>query len=284
MTERNDTTCRVIACVNQKGGVGKSVSSTNLGIGLARRGLKVLISDLDSQASQTVSLGWRIPDELPITIATHLTKVMENKPFVPHEGILRHDEGVDLMPSSIELSAVEMRMVSAMSREFVLRTYLEKLKPEYDAIVLDCPPTLGMMTINALAAANSIIVPVQPEYLSVVGMAQLFDTVSLVKNQINPNLQIEGVLITLANMRTNLAKNTVAIIQEAYGGDVRIFTHPIPYSTKVKEASTSGKSILAYEPKGNAAYAYEQLVKEVERNGRQIGANIRDAKEVEPCR
>ena len=275
---------RVYACVNQKGGVGKSVSSTNLGIGLARHGHKVLIVDLDSQASQTVSLGWKQPDELPVTISTQLAKIVENKPLDPREGILHHDEGVDLMPSSIELSGLEMRMVNAMSREFVLRTYLEVVKPDYDAIILDCPPTLGMMTINALAAADRVIVPVQPEYLSVIGMTQLFDTVALVKKQINPGLKIEGVLITLANMRTNLAKNTLAIIQEAYGGGVRIFPHPIPYSTKVKEASASGKSIFAYEPKGNAAYAYEQLVKEVERGGRQIGADVRVAKKIEPCR
>ena len=124
--------CRVYACVNQKGGVGKSVSSTNLGIGLARHGHKVLIVDLDSQASQTVSLGWTQPDELPVTIATQLAKVVENKPFDPREGILHHNEGVDLMPSSIELSGLEMRMVNTMSREFVLRSYLEEVKPDYN--------------------------------------------------------------------------------------------------------------------------------------------------------
>ena len=283
MDEKN-ASCRVYACVNQKGGVGKSVSSTNLGIGLARHGHNVLIVDLDSQASQTVSLGWHQPDELPATIATQLAKIIENKPIDPQEGILHHSEGGALMPSSIELSGVEMRMVTAMSREFVLRTYLEEVKPDYDAVILDCPPTLGMMTINALAAADRVIVPVQPEYLSVIGMTQLFDTVALVKKQINPGLQIEGVLITLANMRTNLAKNTLGIIKEAYGDGIRIFPHPIPYSTKVKEASASGKSIFAYGPKGNAAYAYEQLVKEVERSGRQIGADIRTAKKIEPCR
>ena len=216
MDIKSRANCRVYACVNQKGGVGKSVSSTNLGIGLVRHGHKVLIVDLDSQASQTVSLGWKQPDELPVTIATQLAKVVENKPFDPRAGILLHDEGVDLMPSSIELSGLEMRMVNAMSREFVLRTYLEEVKKDFDAVILDCPPTLGMMTINALAAADRVIVPVQPEYLSVIGMTQLFDTVALVKKQINPSLQIEGVLITLANMRTNLAKNTLAIIQQAY--------------------------------------------------------------------
>jgi len=278
------TDCRVISVVNQKGGVGKSVSSTNLGVGLTRRGFKVLIIDLDSQASQTVSLGWRVPDDLPTTIATHISKIIDNKPFNPMEGILNHAEGVDLMPASIELSSMDMRMMNAMSREFILRNYLEEVQPHYSAIILDCPPTLGIMTINALTASDSTLIPVQPEYLSVVGMSQLFDTVNQVKKNVNPNLQIEGVLITLANMRTNLAKNTVGIIQEAYGGSVRIFSQPIPYSTKVKEASAAGKSIFAYEPKGSAAYAYDQMAKEVERNGRQIGSNIRDSKKLETCR
>lgn len=284
MDEKTSKGCNVYACVNQKGGVGKSVSSTNLGIGLARHGHKVLIVDLDSQASQTVSLGWQQPDELPVTIATQLAKAIENKPFDSYEGILHHDEGIDLIPSSIELSGLEMRMASVMSREFALRKYLADLKQHYDTIILDCPPTLGMMTINALAAAERVIVPVQPEYLSVIGMTQLFDMVALVKKQINPELQIEGVLITLANMRTNLAKNTLAIIQNAYGDNVHIFPHPIPYSTKVKEASGAGKSIFAYEPHGNAAFAYEQLVKEVERSGRQVRTDLHIAPKVEPCR
>jgi chromosome partitioning protein len=159
--------------VNQKGGVGKIVTSTNLDVGLARCGRKVLIADLDSQASQTVSLGGMQPDELGGTIAAQLGRVIENRPFAPQDGILHQAEGVDLMPSSIELLGLEMRRVNAMSREFALRTYLEGVKPGYDAIVLDCPPTLGMMAINALAAADRVIVPVQPEYLSVVGMTQL---------------------------------------------------------------------------------------------------------------
>jgi len=284
MSEKKNTDCRVIAVVNQKGGVGKSVTSTNLSIGLARRGLRVLTVDLDSQASQTVSLGWRLPDELPTTIATQLSKVMENKPFNPFDGILSHNEGIDLVPSSIELSAIEMRMVNAMSREFILRNYLDELKQNYDVIVLDCPPSLGIMTINSLSAADSVIVPVQPEYLSVVGMTQLFDTVGLVKKQINPDLHLSGVIFTHANMRTNLAKFTVQKIQEAYGGSIRIFPHPIPYSTKVKEASSAGKSIFAYEPKGNAAYAYEQMVKEVYRDVGQIRTGVRDAKKFEPTR
>lgn len=282
--------CKVIAAVNQKGGVGKTNLSTNLGIGLAQNGYKVLIVDLDSQASQTISLGWTQPDELPTTIATMLSKVMECQAnrkadhIDPQEGILHHNEGVDLMPSGIELSGLELRMINAYRRESLLKSYLSLVKHNYEYIVLDCPPTLGVMTVNALAAADSIIVPVQPEYLSVMGMTQLFDTVAMVKEEINPNLKVEGVLFTLANMRTNLAKNTAEIVKQAYGDNIRIFPTPIPYSTKVKEASAAGKSIFAYEPNGKASYAYEQLVKEVERGGKQRGSNIRPAKQIEVSR
>jgi chromosome partitioning protein len=225
------------------------------------------VVDCDCQASQTVSLGWKNPDELPVTRAKQLLNVMENQDFDPREGILHHKEGIDLIPSSIELSGLEMRLINVISREYTLKNYLAELKSDYSTIILDCPPTLGMITINALAAADSVIIPVQPEYLSVIGMTQLFETIGNVKRQINPQLKIEGVLFTLANMRTNLAKNTVELIQNAYGDNIRIYPTPIPYSVKIKEASSVGASIYAYEKGGKAAYAYEQLVKEVERNG-----------------
>lgn len=259
--------CKTIACVNQKGGVGKSVTSTNLGIGLARHGMRVLIVDCDSQASQTVSLGWR-EDELPVTLATLLAAQLERDPRNPRDAILHHTEGVDLLPSSIALSGLELRMVNATSREALLRKLLQPLKDEYDFIILDCPPTLGMITVNALAAADSLIIPVQPEYLSVVGMTQLFDTVLEIREDINPNLKVDGILITLANMRTVLAKNSVDAIRSAYGGQLRVYPDPIPYSVKVKEASGVGKSVFAYEPDGKAAVAYESLVKEVLRDAR----------------
>ena len=271
--------CKTIACVNQKGGVGKTATSTNLGVGLARHGKRVLIVDCDSQASQTISLGWKQPDELPVTLATLFSAKMERKPCDPREGILHHAEGVDLLPSSIELSWLEPRMVSVNSRESLLRKLLAPLKADYDFIILDCPPTLGMITVNALAAADSLIVPVQPEFLSVIGMTQLFDTVEDIREEINPGLQVEGVLVTLANMRTNLAKNSVNIIREAYGGHVRIYSMPIPYSVKVKEASSVGKSIYAYEGGGQAAAAYESLTKEVLTDARQRGAVVRAAKD-----
>ena len=184
--------CKTIACVNQKGGVGKSVTSTNLGVGLARHGKCVLIIDCDSQASQTVSLGWR-EDELSVTLATLFAQQLERKPVNPFEAILHHDEGVDLLPSSIALSGLELRMVNATSREALLRKLLQPLKANYDFIILDCPPTLGMITVNALAAADSLIVPVQPEFLSVVGMTQLFDTVLEIREDINPSLKVDGI-------------------------------------------------------------------------------------------
>jgi chromosome partitioning protein len=261
--------CKTIACVNQKGGVGKSVTSTNLGVGLAKHGKRVLIVDCDCQASQTISLGWKEPDTLPVTLATLLGNQMARKSCDPHDGILHNAEGVDLLPSSIELSGLELRMVNVMNREALLRKLLTPLQAEYDFIVLDCPPTLGMVTINALSAADSVIVPVQPEFLSVVGMTQLFDTVAEIREQINPELRVDGVLITLANMRTTLARNSVDAIRAAYGGAVRIYSTPVPYSVKVKEASTVGQSVFAYEPGGKAAAAYDSLVKEVLRDARQ---------------
>jgi chromosome partitioning protein len=275
---------KVISCVNQKGGVGKSATATNLGAGLVKHGYKVLVVDLDAQASQTISLGWKEPDELPVTIATLLKSAVENREIDTQAAILHNAEGIDLIPSSIELSGVEMRMINAMSREFLLKGILADVKADYDYVILDCAPTLGIVTINALAASDSLIAPVQPEYLSVIGMTQLFDTVGAVKKQINPELQVEGVLITLANMRTNLAKNTVEIVRQAYGDNLRIYSTPIPYSTKIKEASAAGKSIFAYEPRGKAAYAYEKLVEEVERNGRQRGSELYAAQKAEPCR
>jgi len=269
--------CKTIACVNQKGGVGKSVTSTNLGVGLAKHGKRVLIVDCDSQASQTVSLGWH-EDELSVTLATLFERHLERKPYDVRDGILHHAEGVDLLPSSIALSGLELRMVNATSREALLRKLLQSLKAEYDFIILDCPPTLGMITVNALAAADSLIVPVQPEFLSVVGMTQLFNTVAEIREDINPGLKVDGVLITLANMRTVLARNSVEAIRTAYGGNLRVYPETIPYSVKVKEASGVGQSVFAYEPGGKAAAAYESLVKEVLRDARQKGANNHSAR------
>ena len=190
---------QIIAIANQKGGVGKTTTCANLGIGLAQAGKKVLLIDGDPQGSLTISLGNPQPDKLPFTLSDAMGKILMDQPIRPGEGILHHAEGVDLMPADIQLSGMEVSLVNAMSRETILRQYLDTLKGQYSHILIDCQPSLGMLTVNALAAANRIIIPVQAEYLPAKGLEQLLSTVNKVKRQINPKLQIlvAPVILTL---------------------------------------------------------------------------------------
>ena len=197
----------VMAVVNQKGGTGKTTTTENLGVGLAMEGKKVLVVDTDPQASLTISLGYPVPDELPTTLSDMMAKVMMEKPIEPGEGILHHPEGIDLMPSNIELSGLEVSLVNAMSRETILRQYLDTIRQNYDFILLDCMPSLGMLTVNALAAADSVLIPVQAQYLPAKGLEQLLQTINKVRRQINPKLKIEGILLTMVDTRTNYAKD-----------------------------------------------------------------------------
>ena len=183
---------QIIAIANQKGGVGKTTTCANLGIGLAQAGKKVLLIDGDPQGSLTISLGNPQPDKLPFTLSDAMGRILMDEPLRPGEGILHHSEGVDLMPADIQLSGMEVSLVNAMSRETILRQYLDTLKGQYSHILIDCQPSLGMLTVNALAAANRIIIPVQAEYLPAKGLEQLLSTVNKVKRQINPKLQIDG--------------------------------------------------------------------------------------------
>lgn len=258
---------RVIALANQKGGTGKTTTTVNLGIGLARLGKKVLLIDADPQGDLTTCLGWRDQDSLQTTLATVMEKVIRDEPYSVEDGILRHSEGVDLLPSNIELSAMEMTLVNAMSREFTLRSYVNETKKHYDVVLIDCMPSLGMITINALAAADSVIIPVQAHYLPAKGMTQLMRTITKVKKQINPALKVDGVLLTLVDGRTNLAKATADTLRQNYGSVLKIYHSEIPVAVKAAEISAAGKSIYAYDKNSKVAQAYAAFSKEVAADG-----------------
>ena len=253
----------VIAVVNQKGGTGKTTTCENLGVGIANTGKKVLLIDTDPQASLTISLGYPKPDDLYPTLSTLMTKVMQDEDLKPKEGVLHHKEGVDLIPSNIELSGLEVSLVNDMSRETILKQYLDTVKREYDYVLLDCMPSLGMLTINALAAADNVLIPVQAQYLPAKGLEQLLQTINKVRKQINPKLKIEGILLTMVDSRTNYAKDISNLIRETYGGKLKVFNADIPRSVRAEEISAEGKSIFEHDPKGKVAEAYRKLTKEV---------------------
>ncbi|MCC8022349.1 MAG: AAA family ATPase, partial [Clostridiales bacterium] len=222
--------CKVIALSNQKGGVGKTTTAINLGVGLAKQDKKVLLIDGDAQASLTMSLGYQRPDDIPITLSTVMQDIVDDKTINAQQGIIHHDEGVDLMPSNIELSGLEVRLINAISRESVLKAYVGEAKKNYDYVLIDCMPSLGMMTINALAAADSVVIPTQPHYLSAKGLELLLRSVSKVKRQINPKLRIDGILMTMVMSRTNISKEITSLVRGAYGQKIKVFDNEIPHS------------------------------------------------------
>ena len=255
--------CRVIVICNQKGGVAKTTSTVNLGIGLVNAGKKVLLIDADPQGSLTASLGYVEPDELKSTLASIMMAVINEEEIHLDDGILHHKEGVDFLPGNIELSALEVVMGNVMSRELIMKEYVEQIRERYDYILIDCMPSLGMITINALVAADSVLIPVQAAYLPVKGLQQLIKTISMVKRRLNRKLYILGILLTMVDFRTNYAKDIAARVHESYGAEIGIFETVIPFSVKAAEASAEGVSILTYCSGSKVGIAYKNLTREV---------------------
>lgn len=261
--ERQQDGCRVTCVCHEKGGTGKTTTTVSLGIGLARQGKKVLLVDADPQGDLSKCLGITNPQELTLTLANAMNSVIDENPIDPASIILSHDEGVDFIPANATLAATEITLVNAMGREYILKDFLSSLKDSYQHILIDCRPSLGLTVVNALTAADSVIIPVQAHTLAADDMDGLFKTVGRIKRQTNPQLKIDGIVMTMVDGRTNLARQTIREVRERYGQVVRVFDIEIPYAVRAAEVPGKGQSIFRYDPNGKVAKAYEQLTKEV---------------------
>lgn len=257
------STSKVLAVAHEKGGVGKTTTTVNLGIGLAMQGKKVLLIDADPQGDLSKCLGIANPNELPQTLSTAMNHIITETDFDPKSVIQRHAEGVDFIPANAQLTATETTLVNAMNREYVLHEFLSRVKGAYDYVLLDCRPSLGLTVINALTAADSVIIPVQAHTLAADDMDGLFKTVGRIKQRPNPTLKVDGIVMTMVDSRTNLARNTIQEVRGRYGKLVNVFATEIPYAVRAAEVPGKGQSIFKYDPKGTVAKAYEQLTKEV---------------------
>ena len=255
--------CEVIAIANQRGGVGKTTTTFNLEVALAHAGKRILLVDSDPQGDLTTYIGIHDPDNIPVTLSTLMERSIKDEDINSKEAILKHDEGIDLIPSNLELSSMEVSLVNAMSREFTLRNCLSDIKDKYDYVLIDCMPSLGMITINALACADKVIIPVQSEFLAEKGMSHLMNTVLKVRKQINPNLKVGGILLTMVDGRTNLSKDIANELRSTYGTVFKLYDNQIPRGVKAAESSRMGESVLSYDSSSKVAQSYIDFAKEV---------------------
>ena len=255
---------KVIAIANNKGGTGKTTTCASLGVGLANRGKKVLLIDADAQGSLSASMGIGTPDELDITLASIMGAIISDEQYDRNYGIIHHSEGVDLMPGNIELSGIELNLVNIIGRETIMNEYIKKVSPIYDYILIDCSPSLGMITLNAFSCADSILIPVQAAYLPVKGLEQLLKIIGKIKRQVNSKVEIEGILMTMVDARTNYAKDIYELVKKIYGKNIKIYENYIPMSVRAAETSLQGKTIFVHDAKGKVATAYALLAEEVD--------------------
>jgi len=247
----------------RKGGVGKTMTAASLGVGLARAGKKTLVIDADSQFSLTLSFGVREPDKLQTTLTTIMNYIINEQTFNPTDGLIRHSEGVDLLPANNSLTGIELALAPLIGRETILRQYIEKVKPLYDFILIDTPPTLDLLTVNALAASDSVIIPIVPKFLDAKGLELLLKSIAQIRRQLNPTLSISGILLTMVDKRAHFTREIITLVENAYGGNIRIFGEHIPRSVRASESTAQGVSIFSYDPNGRVAAAYSALTKEV---------------------